>query len=124
MPASTANADVYANGFTLMGNWKFQLSDDLNWAKEDFDDSKWENIVVPSSWEDQGFRDYDGFAWYRKKFTLPKDFDVKDMVILVGRIDDMDQVFINGKLVGGTGNIERRWAHNSECNMSRTYFFT
>ncbi|HEX8061157.1 MAG TPA: beta galactosidase jelly roll domain-containing protein [Cyclobacteriaceae bacterium] len=121
-PGIYSYADVYSNGFTLMGNWKFQLSDDINWAKEDFDDSKWENIAVPASWENQGFRDYDGFAWYRKKFALPKDFETKDMVILVGRIDDMDQVYLNGTLVGSTGNIERRWAHNNECNMSRTYF--
>lgn len=121
-PGIYSYADVYANGFTLMGNWKFSLSDDISWAKEDFDDSKWENIAVPASWEDQGFRDYDGYAWYRKKFTLPKDFTTDDMVVLVGRIDDMDQVYINGTMVGGTGNIDRRWAHNNECNVSRTYF--
>jgi beta-galactosidase/beta-glucuronidase len=121
-PGIYSYGDVYANGLTLMGTWKFQLSDDKEWAKEDFDDSKWESIAVPSTWESQGFRDYDGFAWYRRKFTLPKDFEIKDMVVLVGRIDDMDQVFINGTYVGGTGNIERRWAHNDEFRVSRTYF--
>jgi len=121
-PGIYSYGDVFVNGFTLMGSWKFSLADDLAWSKEDYDDSKWENIAVPSSWEDQGFRDYDGYAWYRKKFTLPKDFETKDMVLLMGRIDDMDQVYINGTLVGSTGNIERRWAHNNECDVSRTYF--
>jgi sialate O-acetylesterase len=121
-PGIYSYGDVYANGFTLMGNWKFSLSDDEEWSKEAFDDSKWENIAVPSSWEAQGFRDYDGFAWYRKKFTLPKDFTTQDMVVLLGRIDDMDEVYINGTLVGSTGNINRKWAYNNECNVSRTYF--
>jgi sialate O-acetylesterase len=104
-----------------MGNWKFKLSDNLEWSKQVYDDSSWDNIVVPAAWETQGFRDYDGFGWYRKTFTLPAGFPVDDQVILVGRIDDMDQVFINGKLVGKTGNIEGRWAEDNEHERPRTY---
>lgn len=121
-PGIYSYGDIFANGFTLMGNWKFQLSDDPSWSKEEFDDSTWENITVPAPWENQGFREYDGFAWYRKKFVLPKDFDTKDLVLLLGRIDDMDQAYINGTWVGGTGNIDRKWARDNECNVSRTYF--
>ena len=115
-------SDYYNVGLQLMGNWKFQLSDSKDWSKEDFDDSSWDDIVVPGEWEQQGFREYDGFAWYRKKFTLPAGFTVNEMVMLVGRIDDMDQVFINGKLIGGTGEIEEKWAHNDEHERPRTYF--
>ncbi len=121
-PGIYSYADVYANGITLMGTWKFSLGDDLVRAKEDYDDSKWETIGVPADWESQGFREYDGFAWYRRKFSLPKDFQTNDLVILVGRIDDMDQVYINGTLVGSTGNIERRWAYDDEYRATRTYF--
>jgi hypothetical protein len=115
-------ADYFKVGYQLMGNWKFRIADDLSWAKEDYDDSSWDNIVVPAGWEEQGFREYDGFAWYRKTFKLPANFTTDDMVILVGRIDDMDQVFINGKLVGETGNIERRHARDDEHERPRTYF--
>ena len=34
----------------------------------------------------------------------------------------MDQVFINGKLVGETGNIERKWARDEDHQRPRTYF--
>lgn len=115
-------ADRFDVGFQLMGNWKFRLSDDKEWMKPGYDDSAWDNIVVPAAWENQGFREYDGFAWYRKTFTLPAKFPSNDMVILVGRIDDMDQVFINGKLVGETGDIEGRWARDEEHQKPRTYF--
>ncbi|HZY81529.1 MAG TPA: beta galactosidase jelly roll domain-containing protein [Cyclobacteriaceae bacterium] len=121
-PGIFSYSDVFANGFVLMGNWKFQLSDDPAWSKPDFDDSKWESIAVPASWEDQGFRDYDGFAWYRKTFTLPKDFPANEMVLLLGRIDDMDEAFLNGTMIGSTGNMDRKWANNDEHNSSRTYF--
>jgi sialate O-acetylesterase len=115
-------SDFSENGFTLMGNWKFHLFDDKQWANEDFNDADWEKIVVPSSWESQGFREYDGFGWYRKKFTLPQNFKSSDMVLLLGRIDDMDEAFINGQRVGGTGNIEGKWADDGEWDRSRTYF--
>ncbi|MBK6679705.1 MAG: hypothetical protein IPG53_06595 [Ignavibacteriales bacterium] len=36
-------------------NWKFQIGDDSAWSQIDFDDSKWDKITVPSSWENQGF---------------------------------------------------------------------
>jgi hypothetical protein len=115
-------ADHFKVGFQLMGNWKFRLSDDLQWAAENYNDSDWDDIIVPSGWEEQGFHDYNGFAWYRKTFKLPVNFSAEEMVILVGRIDDMDQVFINGKLVGETGNIDRKWAHNDEHQRPRIYF--
>lgn len=110
-----------ASTFSLMGNWKFHLSDNKDWAMADYDDSGWESIVVPSSWEDQGFRDYDGFAWYRKTFTLPAGFPVEDMVLLAGVIDDMDEVYLNGRKIGGTGDIDRHWSENNEWNKRRIY---
>jgi sialate O-acetylesterase len=42
-------------------------------------------------------------------------------LIILGKIDDMDQVYINGRLVGRTGNIDRKWASNDEHNRYRTY---
>ncbi|MBA4056531.1 MAG: hypothetical protein C0490_17585, partial [Marivirga sp.] len=33
-----------------------------------------------------------------------------------------DEVFINGQRIGGTGNIERKWARNEEWRKPRTYF--
>ena len=43
------------------------------------------------------------------------------MLIVMGKIDDMDEVYINGKLVGSTGRIERRWTSGNEYDRYRTY---
>lgn len=122
-----SNIGIYSYGsyskssLNLFGNWKFHLFDNAEWSKADFDDSDWENIVVPSSWENQGFREYDGFAWYRKTFSIPDNYNTNDQVIILGRVDDMDEVFINGKYIDGTGNIDRKWADNGEWEKYRTY---
>ena len=110
-----------ANSFNLFGKWKFKLSDDKTWASVNFNDSDWEDIIVPASWESQGFHHYNGFAWYRKTFRLPEGFKSEDLLVLLGRIDDMDEVFINGTLIGNTGRIERKWANNDEYQKLRTY---
>ena len=57
----------------LSGRWKFSLGDDMNWKEERFNDNNWEKVNVPSSWENQGFHGYDGYAWYRTSFKLTSD---------------------------------------------------
>jgi hypothetical protein len=110
------------NSLNLFGKWKFHLSDNEAWSAENLDEKDWEDIIVPSNWESQGYQEYDGFAWYRKTFKLPVNFKTADLVLILGKIDDMDEVFINGKKIGGTGRIERKWADNDEYAKYRIYF--
>ncbi len=92
----------------LQTTWKFQPGDDPRRKEPDFDDSSWSEIFVPAKWEDQGYRDYDGYAWYRKSFTGGTNIENEKMVLLMGKIDDIDQVYINGTLVGSTGTFPSR----------------
>ena len=90
----------------LAGEWKFSIGDDMKWKEPNFDDSRWEELRVPSSWDVQGYKDYDGFGWYRLKVKMPADLANKKLVLVLGKIDDIDEVYINGKLIGGTGDME------------------
>ena len=85
--------------------WKFKAGDNLAWASPTFNDSKWITLLPSKNWEDQGFEKLDGFAWYRIKFLLPPSLKEKALMkdslqFLLGRIDDCDQVFLNGELIG------------------------
>ena len=42
-------------------------------------------------------------------------------MLMIGKIDDMDEVYINGTLIGSTGNINRKWASDDEYNRYRNY---
>jgi sialate O-acetylesterase len=97
--AYNLDLDIY-----LHGKWKFKTGDNLDWSKNDFDDSGWNEIFVPAAWESRGYSGYDGFGWYRKKFILPENFKDKKMVLMLGRIDDIDQTYVNGKLIGSIGD--------------------
>lgn len=94
--------------YNLGGFWKFNTGDDMQWKNPGFNDKDWRNIYVPGFWEKQGYVNYDGFAWYRKKFTPPAGLSAEKLVLYLSKIDDIDEVYINGKLVGSTGNLNRR----------------
>ncbi|MCE2994359.1 MAG: beta galactosidase jelly roll domain-containing protein [Cyclobacteriaceae bacterium] len=100
----------------LNGLWKFTLDDESVWAEADYDDTRWGNILAPSPWEDKGFNGYDGFAWYRKKFDGKKLNKQENYYLNLGYIDDCDEVYVNGKLIGFSGTMPPHFktAYNSE----------
>lgn len=102
------------NKLELSGEWKFSIGDNTNWAQPGWDDSNWKSVDVPGPWESEGFAQYNGFAWYRKEFEL-KEYDPEKGVFLkLGYIDDVDEVYVNGKLIGYRGGFPPQYktAHN------------
>ena len=87
------------------GEWKFKVGDNLQWAKVEYDDRSWKEIAVPSAWEDQGLPGYDGFGWYRSVFTASTEWSKFGIYFELGRIDDVDEVYLNGELLGSTGSF-------------------
>lgn len=104
----------------LKGNWKFSIGDNLKWKDPSFSDRAWEVITVPSRWEDEGFNGYNGHAWYRKTFdgTALKNRD-GSYELLLGYIDDVDEVYLNGHMIGGSGSFPPRY--KTAYNASRKY---
>ncbi|UCH14900.1 MAG: beta galactosidase jelly roll domain-containing protein [Bacteroidales bacterium] len=104
---------IYTSGLltadlNLEGEWKFKIKDSLIWKEVDYQDENWDVQTIPGIWEEQGYEDYDGFAWYRKRFDLPADLKSQKLVALFGKIDDLDQVYLNGDLLGYTGEFNPR----------------
>ncbi len=92
----------------LDSGWKFNTGDDQAWATAAYNDGSWKTIDPKKNWEDQGYKGYDGFAWYRMHIMIPSSLKanafIKDSLqIQLGRIDDCDQVFLNGELIGENG---------------------
>lgn len=90
--------------------WKFQKGDSPEFARISFDDSGWDTISPGVLWEDQGYAGYDGFAWYRVRFTVPASLrrqaeSYGGMLLRLARIDDADVTFLNGSEIGSTGSM-------------------
>jgi hypothetical protein len=91
--------------YSFEGDWKFKTGDDMDWKEPGFDDHAWKSVIVPAYWETQGFKGYDGFGWYRTSFKAPASLDLDHIVLLLGKIDDYDEVYLNGQRVGHTGSM-------------------
>ena len=91
-------------------NGKFHVGDDAAWAGVNVDESAWRNISNATPWTSQGVKCENGFGWYRYHVTIPKSLleksDLKETVDFnMGKIDDADEVYLNGKLIGKTGRF-------------------
>lgn len=82
------------------------------WADPSLDDARWASIAVPSLWENAGYPELDGIAWYRTTFALTAaDLD-RPASLSLGPIDDDDITWVNGVEVGRTRgyNVPRTYA--------------
>ncbi|MBN2261348.1 MAG: glycoside hydrolase [Prolixibacteraceae bacterium] len=89
----------------LKGYWKFSIGDEMQWAEKDFDDSAWDDMYVPSRWEENGYRGYDGYAWYRKNVEVPEYLSEREVYLELGYIDDVDEVYFNSVKIGQSGSF-------------------
>ena len=65
-----------------------------------FNDSKWPTMNIPCLWESTSVRAFDGVVWFRKTIKITPAMAGKDLVISLGPIDDVDQTYFNGELIG------------------------
>ncbi|QSE97011.1 beta galactosidase jelly roll domain-containing protein [Fulvivirga lutea] len=102
----------------LRGIWDFSISES---GAKPADNAHWDKINVPSFWEKEGFRRYDGYAWYRKYFDFTPDLENEQLLLILGKIDDFDEVYVNGKLVGRTRD-NRHFPHSKSYSEYRIYY--
>ncbi|MBC7327352.1 hypothetical protein H5T87_04465 [bacterium] len=98
--------------------WKFKTDKQDIGQKEGFalptyDDSSWDTIDCGLPWEQQGFPDYDGIAWYRKIVEIPPNWAGKSLYLIFGGVDDEYDLFINGKKIAHYGGRDVGSVHES-----------
>ena len=101
-----------------------------DFMRSDFDDSKWADITVPGNWERQGFgtpiyvnvsyefispgfppywdkpnppyvpKDWNPTGTYRREFTLPVDWDGKEIFLSADGAKSAAYYYVNGEFVG------------------------
>jgi hypothetical protein len=122
------NKDDAALVVNLRGMWDFKLGDrkfghrfssdyDANEKRTPPEKGSWIKMAVPSYWENQGYNDHDGSAWYRKQFIIPKDIQGEDLVLILGKIDDYDQTYFNGKVIGSTNQYDKLRIYHISSDM-------
>src|SRR5580700_10335789 len=89
----------------LNDGWKF-VREDVEGAEETgFDDSSWQSISLPHTWnnldgEDGGNNYYRGPGWYRRHLNIGPDLEGKSIFLHFGAAGSVARVYVNGKLAG------------------------
>lgn len=96
---------VFAQTATLPSQWKFIMKDDPSFKSEVTDESGWSEVMVPSGWTKLGINKERTIGWYRVRVSVPANMMNKDLVLFAGMIDDADETYLNGKLLGSTGQF-------------------
>jgi len=119
LTAAALVSTAAAQTVLLPQRWLFRTGDDSSFALPAHRDADWSVIDVPSWWEREGYDDYDGFAWYRVHFTVDQSLVGKEMILQLGRIDDADEAFLNGRKIGTMGGMPPNAA--TAWNQQRVY---
>ena len=69
------------------------------WARPGLDDSAWKTIRLPSKVQEL-WPSTNGIYWFRKTVEIPAAWAGKDLTLSLGPVDDMDETYWNGELVG------------------------
>ncbi|MXV16761.1 DUF4981 domain-containing protein [Pedobacter sp. HMF7056] len=125
-PADVKTDDYQKSGWyqSLNGTWKFLYADKhadrvKDFYRTDLDDSRWNDIAVPSNWELKGFGIpiYTNIVYphpktppmigadnpvgtYRRSFTVPANWGDKEVMLHFGSITGCAFVYVNGRKVG------------------------
>jgi hypothetical protein len=91
---------------SLNGTWEIifdheNISRDADWHLDKVfsTQSAKQNITVPSCWEEIE-KDYEGVAFYRRKFNVPEDWEGKVVHIHFDAVNFSSEVWINDNAVG------------------------
>ena len=84
--------------------WRFCRGDVKGAEKADFIDTEWEVVTTPHTVqlmpaEASGCRNYQGVAWYRKHFVLPKETDGRDVTLHFEAVMGKQKFYLDGQLV-------------------------
>ncbi len=97
--------------------WKFIKADSAEAAQSDFDDSAWESVSVPHTYNDTDTFDdwspaghkgemnqWGGRTWYRKHFQAPEDWKGKKVIIEFEAVRQWADIYLNGQKLGHSEN--------------------
>lgn len=96
-------SQMQAQTVNLPMECRFRFGDNPEWANPALNDSDWGMQQLAKSYTKDS-----SYAWYRIKVVIPsglKTIKGKGLKLYLGKIDDVDQTYFNGKLIGETGSF-------------------
>ena len=64
----------------------------------------WSRMPLPGIWENSVLPGFDGMVWIQRELELPAEAAGKPLTLEIGVVDDLDETYFNGVVVGGYEN--------------------
>ena len=83
-----------------ISRYAMKFTGEVDWEKINVAYDTQKTIQIPNYWEHQGLVDFNGYVWFQKKIVLTSKEASEDGVLSLGKINESDFTYINGKFVG------------------------
>jgi sialate O-acetylesterase len=78
------------------------------WFVKDYNTANWKDIELPVYWSKAKITPNDGVIWVSKNIDLTvNDLNTDNLTLSIGRVDNEDVTYINGKQVGASDNKDK-----------------
>jgi beta-galactosidase len=92
------------NVVNLDASWKFLRSDVAGAQDRSFDDSSWNDVDLPHTWNNldgqQGGYYYRGIGWYRQHDVIPAEWAGRELFLKFDGASLVTDLYVNGAFVG------------------------
>ncbi|MFD2596250.1 glycoside hydrolase family 2 TIM barrel-domain containing protein [Sphingobacterium griseoflavum] len=121
---STASFGQNQRQISFNEGWTFSLADELQFRREAYNDSKWEQVSLPHDWSilsdfgsqfpagNAGGALPGGVGWYRKSFQVAAKDKGQHITIHFGGAYRYTEVWINGQYLGKHSNGYLSFSHD------------
>ncbi|MDT4994541.1 MAG: beta-galactosidase [Actinoplanes sp.] len=89
----------------LNSGWKFLRSDAAGAQATTFNDTSWQTVNTPHTWNaadgaDGGNNYYRGIGWYRRHYSVPASFAGRQLYLQFAGVNQVADVWVNGVSLG------------------------
>jgi len=123
--AAERGDEPHAERIDLSGiAWQYRIGDSASWKDRDVDMTGWNDVslpgVLPAVLESTSER----VVWFRAVLPKARIPDTDNLAVLLGRIQEADETYVNGHRVGRTGEIlesARDYVGVGSSHVTRVY---
>lgn len=108
------NIDSLTNPTNISGQKIYLfIGDNPEFKKNNLNDSNWYVTSFPLTKKDYLYtgRNENGIFWYRIHIKFPNNLPKETIGLNLGKIADIDETYLNGKLIGSSGSFNRNNSH-------------
>ncbi len=114
---------LHSKGVPEHGNFithwyeEYDLGQRENWFAPGFDDSGWKTVILTNAFRELGVPDAPSVCYFRRHIVLPDPLPSGSARILLGIVERMDTVQVNGRFVGASAWVENPRNYNVPQNV-------